>query len=60
MTNDAEETRKVEKDAQRASALVAVDMIRWPRRRWILRPLYRLFKWCEKQADARLKDEGWR
>jgi hypothetical protein len=60
MANEPEEYRQLEKDAQRMSAQIAADMIRWPRRRWVLRPLYRLFKWVERNIDAALKGEGWR
>lgn len=60
MTHEPEEWRKTEKEAQALSARIAADMIRWPRARWILRPLYRLAKWTERQADEALKEDGWR
>lgn len=58
--SDAEEYRKIEKDAQRMSAEVASEMMRRPKRRWIYMPIYRLFKWVEKQTDTSLKEDGWR
>jgi hypothetical protein len=58
--NEPEEWRKVERDAQQAAAEVASDMMRRPGARWLLRPLYRFFKWIERHADAALKEDGWR
>lgn len=58
--NEPEEWRRIENNAQSASAQVAADMMRWPRARWLLRPFYRYFKWIERHADAALKEDGWR
>lgn len=58
--NEPEEWRKTERDAQKAAAEVAADMMRKPHARWLLRPLYRFFKWIERKCDEALKDEGWR
>lgn len=60
MSNEPEEWRAVEKDAQSAAAQVAADMIAKPHFRWLLRPIYRLFKWCEHKADQALREDGWR
>lgn len=60
MTNEPEEYRKLEREAQQMKAQVAADMMRRPRHRWILRPLHRLFGWVAKQIDAQLKEGGWR
>jgi hypothetical protein len=58
--NEPEELRRVEMDAQKASAEVAADMIRRPKSRWLLRPFYKFFKWAERKADEALKEDGWR
>jgi len=60
MTNEPEEWRRAELEAQSLSARIAAHMIRRPRVRWVLRPLYRVMKWAERQADEALKDGGWR
>lgn len=60
MTNEPEEYRKIELEAQSISAQVATDMLKRPRSRWILRPIYRVFKWVERKCDEALKQEGWR
>lgn len=58
--NDAEQARENEREAQKMSAQVAADMLKRPRSRWILRPLYRFAKWIEAKSDQWLKSEGWR
>ena len=58
--NEPEEWRKTERDARKAAAEVAVDMMRKPKSRWLLRPMYRVFKWVERKCDEALRDEGWR
>ena len=58
--NEPEEWRKTESDAQKAAAEVAANMMRKPKSRWLLRPLYRVFKWVERKCDEALRDEGWR
>ena len=58
--SEPEEYRDVEKNASKLSAEIAASMLRHPRSRWILRPIYRLVKWVERSADERLKEDGWR
>ena len=58
--NEPEEIRQVERDARKVSAELAEVMLRHPGSRWILGPIRRAVKWCERKANEWLKEEGWR